>query len=319
MSEIYQNGITLLKGRVNHVIKKAVDTANKRYAPPLDYLRLVKDEVNRSMSGLKASLPSILVTTGITQKLDYDLEFNFMFDVKQGKPTGVGNNGACYFFSAPDGGIFTVIYSIAIKNIPLKEDPLDRLVKTSMASYHRELPVLRANRRNPNAFKSQFELQQAQETSVFGEGLKFVDKHFNGLTGTYGLSEDLYNRTPDQLKKKYAEKLAKLVNPKTAQAVSKTKNLISSTGKVVSKLGPVGMGLSGGVIVYELGSDTWNAHTFVNGAILIGTGIATVYTAPALLTGFAIYGVCDYFFDISGVIDHNFGRKWNKSGVNLQQ
>ena len=34
-----------------------------------------------------------------------------------------------------------------------------------------------------------------------------------------------------------------------------------------------------------------------------------VFSAPAVLTGIAVYGAADYFFDISDVIDKNIGRQ----------
>ncbi|MFA0961215.1 hypothetical protein AB9P05_05385 [Roseivirga sp. BDSF3-8] len=63
-----------------------------------------------------------------------------------------------------------------------------------------------------------------------------------------------------------------------------------------------------GVITYEVGTDTWDAHTIVNGALLVTAGIATVFAAPAVLTGIAVYGIADYVFDVSGMIDANVGR-----------
>ena len=77
---------------------------------------------------------------------------------------------------------------------------------------------------------------------------------------------------------------------------------------MVSKLGPVGTVLGIGVIGYELKYDAWNAHTAVNAGLMIGAGVATFFAAPAVLTGIAIYGVGDYFFDFGGTIDRNVGR-----------
>ena len=45
---------------------------------------------------------------------------------------------------------------------------------------------------------------------------------------------------------------------------------------------------------------------------MIGVGVATFFAAPAVLTGIALYGVGDYFFDFGGAIDRNIGRN---SGV----
>ena len=62
-------------------------------------------------------------------------------------------------------------------------------------------------------------------------------------------------------------------------------------------------------IGYEVGTNTWDAHTIVNGSLMIGAGVATIFAAPAVLTGIALYGVGDYFFDFSDSIDENLGRK----------
>jgi len=36
--------------------------------------------------------------------------------------------------------------------------------------------------------------------------------------------------------------------------------------------------------------------------------VAAAFGAPAVLTGIAVYGIADYFFDISGSIDNAVGR-----------
>ena len=86
------------------------------------------------------------------------------------------------------------------------------------------------------------------------------------------------------------------------------KGFTKATGKLTSKLGPVGNVVAIGVIGYEAGTDTWDAHTVVNGALLVGAGVATFFAAPVVLTGIGIYGVTDYVFDISGGIDSVVGR-----------
>lgn len=45
---------------------------------------------------------------------------------------------------------------------------------------------------------------------------------------------------------------------------------------------------------------------------MLGAATATFVGAPLVLTGIAVYGVGDYFFDFGGVIDRNVGRN---SGV----
>jgi hypothetical protein len=95
---------------------------------------------------------------------------------------------------------------------------------------------------------------------------------------------------------------------KSGQIFQGAKGFSNSTGKLVSKLGPVGTVLGGGVILYEGISGTWDAHTLVNTGLMIGAGAATIFAAPAVLTGIALYGVGDYFFDFGGAIDRNVGR-----------
>lgn len=62
------------------------------------------------------------------------------------------------------------------------------------------------------------------------------------------------------------------------------------------------------MIGYEVSKDSWDAHTMVNAALLVGAAAAVFFAAPAVLTGIALYGVGDYFFDFSGSIDSTIGR-----------
>jgi hypothetical protein len=84
-------------------------------------------------------------------------------------------------------------------------------------------------------------------------------------------------------------------------------------------LGPVGNLLSAGNIAYEIKTDSWDAHTVIDGALL-GTAllVGTVAGAPvvaAVAIGCAIYGVLDYYFDVGDKVDAAIGRKgslWRK-------
>ena len=148
--------------------------------------------------------------------------------------------------------------------------------------------------------------------SLFGDILTGTEKHFNGGLGTAGVAVQGYNNIPNDVKRAYAYKLSKMTGIKSGKIFQGAKSFANSTGKVVSKLGPVGTVLGGGVITYEVMSGTWDAHTAVNAGWMIGAGVATFFAAPAVLTGIAIYGVGDYFFDFGGSIDRNVGRN---SGV----
>ncbi|WP_293930696.1 hypothetical protein [Sphingobacterium sp. UBA6645] len=98
------------------------------------------------------------------------------------------------------------------------------------------------------------------------------------------------------------------VGIKSGKIFQNTKAFANSAGKLLSKVGAVGTVLSVGVIVYELENKTWDAYTVVNGTLLVGAGVATAFGAPVVLTGIAIYGVGDYFFDFSDKIEKAVGR-----------
>jgi hypothetical protein len=149
---------------------------------------------------------------------------------------------------------------------------------------------------------------QSDESSLFGDILKGTEKHFNGGLGTVGVAVQGYNNIANDVKRVYAYKLSKMTGIKSGKIFQSAKGFANSTGKLVSKLSPLGTALGVGVIGYEVGTDTWDAHTIVNGSLMVGAGVATFFAAPAVLTGIAIYGVGDYFLDFGGVIDNNLGR-----------
>lgn len=143
---------------------------------------------------------------------------------------------------------------------------------------------------------------------IWGDRLHFTEKHLNGGLGTVGVSVLGYNNLPNSIKRTYAYKLSKITGIKAGQIFQKAKGFANTTGKLVSKLGTVGAVLQVGVIYYEASNDKWNAHTYVNGTLLVGAGVATFFAAPAVLTGIAVYGVGDYFFDFGRTIDKTIGR-----------
>jgi RHS repeat-associated protein len=135
------------------------------------------------------------------------------------------------------------------------------------------------------------------------------EKHFNGSLGLTGAAISGYNKIPNNIKRQAAYKLSEKIGIKSGRIFQGTKGAVKGLGKFAGKLGPVGVIATVGVIGYEVGTDTWDAHTIVNGGLLITAGVATVFAAPAVLTGVAAYGVADYFFDIGGAIDSSIGRK----------
>ena len=60
--------------------------------------------------------------------------------------------------------------------------------------------------------------------------------------------------------------------------------------------------------IYEFATGTWDAHTFVNGGLLVIGFIAAPLGAVPIVTGIAIYGLLDFVFDVGGGIDSLIGR-----------
>ena len=83
-------------------------------------------------------------------------------------------------------------------------------------------------------------------------------------------------------------------------------------GKGASKIGTIGNFLQGAIIVYEVKTDQWDAHSVVNGVLLVGGIFATAFAAPVVLIGIGVYGIADLVFDVGGKIDNIVGRN---SGV----
>ncbi|MFP4504429.1 MAG: hypothetical protein ACLFOZ_06935, partial [Cyclobacteriaceae bacterium] len=142
----------------------------------------------------------------------------------------------------------------------------------------------------------------------FGDWLLPTEKHYNGSLGLVGTAVGGYNNIPNDIKRSYAYKLFKATGVKSGQIFQRAKGFVNGTGKLASKLGPLGTALTVDVMTYEVGTDTWDAHTIVNGTLIVGAGVATFFAAPVVLTGIAAYGIGDYFFDFSGSIDAAVGR-----------
>ncbi|AUS07034.1 hypothetical protein [Pseudotamlana carrageenivorans] len=141
-------------------------------------------------------------------------------------------------------------------------------------------------------------------------------KHTGGLDNL----TELYNRIPKEFKRSYAYKISKLT--KKVGKPAKAGKIFQGTEKVMGKVGKiakVGPYLSAGTIGYELITDSWDAHTAVDGTLLVVGVVATlVGGAPLIVVGIAIYGILDYAFCISEGLDREFGRNsdiWNKNSV----
>ena len=150
---------------------------------------------------------------------------------------------------------------------------------------------------------------QGSEGGLLGEILEGIEKHFNGAIGTVGISAQGYNSLPKNTKRTFSHKLSKLTGIKAGRLFQGIKRFANSAGKWAARLGPAGTALGASVQIYEYISGTWVAHTIVNTVLMAGAFLATIYAAPAVLTGIAIYGVADYIFDFDKMLDNNIGRQ----------
>ncbi|WP_367399309.1 RHS repeat-associated core domain-containing protein [Chryseobacterium sp. S0630] len=137
-----------------------------------------------------------------------------------------------------------------------------------------------------------YDLKHYQTETFF----KDMEKHLNGGLGIASAAIAGQSKLPGGIK--YLDKIKGL----------------SKFSKVLGRAGVVGTALTVGVTFSEYYNDEWTAHTVVNTALLAGTLAATVFGAPAILTGIAIYGIADYTFGIGDKLDSEFGRGsifWN--------
>ena len=142
-----------------------------------------------------------------------------------------------------------------------------------------------------------------------GDFFSDADSHFNGNLGIASAAIGAYNKLPNDLKRQFAYNLSKILPFKSGKIFQGLKGFSKSAGKITGRLGVVGTVLSVGVIGQEIISGEWDAHTVINATLLVGTAVASIAGAPAVLTAIAVYGIADYAFGISDKIDENFGRK----------
>ncbi|MCF8715329.1 hypothetical protein JM658_10865 [Joostella atrarenae] len=140
----------------------------------------------------------------------------------------------------------------------------------------------------------------------------FGGQVYNRTTDNVGMLDDaasVYMSIPKEFKRHYAYKISKVA--KTVGQPAKAGKIFQGAkrlGKIGKKLGPIGDVLTVGNIGYEVLSDIWDAHTVVDGTLLVVGIAATAAGAPAVLIGIAIYGILDYAFDISEGLDKYIGR-----------
>ena len=81
-----------------------------------------------------------------------------------------------------------------------------------------------------------------------GNDMLGIEEHFNGGIGTVGVAVQGYNKIGNAVKRAFAHKLSKMTGIKSGKIFQGAKGFAKSTGKLASKLGPVGTAVGIGVI-----------------------------------------------------------------------
>ena len=158
--------------------------------------------------------------------------------------------------------------------------------------------------------------EKTEERDLFGEAYDLGQKNYNlGVDGS-DLYSKWYFKEKGQLRRNKIHKFSELTERKwnwkwnSAKVSKTTRSWARSGSKIAKRFGPWGLGLSGGMVVYEVGTDTWDAHTFVDGAlIIVGVGLLIFGGWAVAGTVVAAYGVADYLFDLGGMWDSGVGRE----------
>ena len=152
------------------------------------------------------------------------------------------------------------------------------------------------------------------ERTLFGNGLQQVNEKYGVIVDYGNTATSAYLSTKgNKIKRKFAYELSKHIDAKSGQIYQNGQKIVRKGSKLLKKMGPLGNALSAGTIAYEIGTDTWDAHTVVDGGMLVAGTAATVFLASnpvgwAILGGIAIYGVIDFAFGTNDIIDEKIGR-----------
>ncbi|MBI9056324.1 MAG: hypothetical protein JEZ01_01005 [Labilibaculum sp.] len=168
-------------------------------------------------------------------------------------------------------------------------------------------------------FQNNKPLVNNEQLLVKGENLGLNDGELDWMragAGVYGVADksannlnnlnNCYDLSSKQFKRKYTYKLSKIA-PKVGKP-GKIFQSLQKLSKNTKFLGPLANYLSAGTIGYEVLTDTWDAHTIVNGCILVVGIIAVSATSAPIVIGIAIYGLLDLVFDVGDGIDDLMGR-----------
>lgn len=169
-----------------------------------------------------------------------------------------------------------------------------------------------------------------------GDPVDNIDKQWNGM-GDMLESHALTHASKNKINNAFFRGTRRLNGlagrqvlsaPRVASGAARVARTLTSSrlarfsSRFGGKIGAAGMALTGGKIFYEITTDNWDAHTVVDGGMLMVTATGLLVTAGAVAAGatapvwvpiagavILIYGIADYAFDVGGKIDGAVGRK----------
>jgi len=162
--------------------------------------------------------------------------------------------------------------------------------------------------------RSPYDNYNQADRSMFGNGLSQINEKFNfGKDFTEAGSMGYLSTKGHSFKRHIAHKISEILNIKSGALFQNGQRIARGASKLAKRAGPLGNILTGATISYELTTNTWDAHTFVDGAMLATGVVATVFLASnpvgwAILGGIAVYGVLDVTFGVNDAIDNSIGR-----------
>ncbi len=172
-----------------------------------------------------------------------------------------------------------------------------------------------ANQIEQNIYKTKWHNDFNQnERTQFGEILNGSNTFYGAVTDHVTTFSTAYLSTKfNSLKRNAAYSISKLTDLKAGDLYQRGQKLARKGSKFAKRMGPVGNILSSATIAYEVTTNTWDAHTIIDGGMLVTGAVATVFKASnpvgwAILGTIAVYGVLDATLDINGKIDNELGR-----------
>ena len=335
-------GYNYIKHILETTMQEAVDIANQQYkqCQEKDYTATLTRVLDEKMQDLAFRLPGLALNAGLTSSLDAEIGVRVVIeevDMTELEIHDAHNKIPGHFFSnykthpglTANHKKYDIKCWIEISPVRFNIDPKkvhrgipfklnDNGTETVPFTDGPTLPFLRDV--PPHLVTN--EDKEKDETDWLGKAYDFGQKQYNMGLDMIDLSSEGFLKNKKKISKGFydlSKSKSKFVKPfikwKPGEMFQTTQKWARSGSKIVRRFTPWGLGLSGVMVGYELGTDTWDAHTIVDGAlVIIGTGIliASVIAGAPVAVGLGLviagYGVLDYALNLGEGLDSLIGR-----------